>query len=124
LRGLATAAIDVSDGLTGDLDHIAEASEVGARIELGKVPRSPALDRLLVGDDRAVALECLLAGGDDYELCFTASPAAAAKLQAVAAETGVALTRIGTIAAQRGLIVLDERGRPLPPPRAFDHFRG
>ncbi|HET9764680.1 MAG TPA: thiamine-phosphate kinase [Casimicrobiaceae bacterium] len=122
LRGLATAAIDLSDGLTGDLGHIAEASEVGATVELAAVPRSPALDRRLAGPDRAIALECLLAGGDDYELCFTAPAAAAAKVQALAAETGIALTRIGAIAATPTFAVVDERGRPLAAPRAFDHF--
>ena len=124
LRGLATAAIDLSDGLTGDLGHIVEASEVGATVELAAVPRSPALERRLAGADRTVALECLLAGGDDYELCFTAPPAAAAKVQALALDTGIGLTRIGTIAATPALAVIDERGRPFAAPRAFDHFRG
>jgi len=122
LRGLATAAIDLSDGLTGDLGHIVAASEVGATVELAAVPRSPALDRRLAGPGRAVALECLLAGGDDYELCFTAASAAAAKLHALATETGITLTRIGTIEAAPTLAVVDERGLPLAAPRAFDHF--
>ncbi len=124
LRGLATAAIDVSDGLTGDLGHVVEASRAGATIELASLPRSAALDRLLGGAERELAVECLLAGGDDYELCFTAPRSVAAKLQALSAEIGVALTRIGTIEARRVLVVRDEHGRALAaPPRAFDHFR-
>ncbi len=123
LRGVATAALDVSDGLTGDLGHILEQSAVGATIDLAAVPRSQALDRLLAGAERSIALDCLLAGGDDYELCFTAPRDAAARVAAIAAEIGVALTRIGTITAAPGLTVRDERGAALPAlPRAFDHF--
>ena len=123
LRGVATAALDVSDGLTGDLGHILGQSGVGATIDLAAVPRSRALDRVLAGAERPTALDCLLAGGDDYELCFTALPAAAARIAAIAAETGVALTRIGAITAAPGLTVRDERGAALPAlPRAFDHF--
>jgi thiamine-monophosphate kinase len=123
LRGVATAALDVSDGLTGDLGHILEQSAVGATVDLAAVPRSPSLDRLLAGAERSIALDCLLAGGDDYELCFTAPRDAAARIAQIAVETGVALTWIGTITATLGLTVRDERGVPLPAlPRAFDHF--
>ena len=123
LRGVATAALDVSDGLTGDLGHILEQSGVGARIDLAAVPRSSALDRLLAGAQRPLALGCLLAGGDDYELCFTAPRALASRIAALAAERGVALTRIGEIVANKGLVVCDEHGAALPAlPRAFDHF--
>jgi thiamine-monophosphate kinase len=124
LRGLATAAIDVSDGLVGDLGHILEASGVGASVELARLPRSSALDRRLGGVERALALECLLAGGDDYELCFTAPVIAAPKLSALAAELGLALTPIGNIEQRSGLVVMDEHGRALDTlPAAFDHFR-
>jgi len=123
LRGVANSALDVSDGLTGDLSHILEQSDVGATIDLAAVPRSPSLDRLLDSDQRPLALDCLLAGGDDYELCFTASRENAARVSAIGAETGVALARIGTITPTRGLTVRDERGVPLSAlPRAFDHF--
>jgi thiamine-monophosphate kinase len=123
LRGLAGAAIDVSDGLVGDLGHILEASGVGATIELGRVPRSSALERRLAGSERALALECLLAGGDDYELCFTAP--ARADLARLARQLDVELTRIGVIEGHAGLVVHDEHGRPLEKlPAAFDHFRG
>ena len=123
LRGVATAALDVSDGLVGDLSHILERSAVGATVELSAVPRSPLLARLMGGDERKLALGCLLAGGDDYELCFTAPPAAAARVAAIAASTGVALTRIGEITNGPGLVVRDEHGVPLPElPLAYDHF--
>jgi thiamine-monophosphate kinase len=87
------------------------------------VPRSQALDRLLAGTERSIALDCLLGGGDDYELCFTAPREAAARVGEIAAAAGVALTRIGAITAAPGLVVRDERGARLPaPPKAFDHF--
>ena len=122
LRGLATAAIDISDGLTGDLGHVLAASHAGATVDLAAVPRSSVLERRLAGAERALALECLLAGGDDYELCFTAPTEAAARVRALASELGSALTRIGTIAAEPRLVVRDERGYGLALPRAFDHF--
>lgn len=124
LRGLATAAIDVSDGLVGDLGHVLDASRVGATLELAALPRSPVLARLLTGGERALALACLLAGGDDYELCFTAPLGAAAKLGVVAEQLGVPLAQVGRVEAGAGLTVLDEAGRALAPlPQAFDHFR-
>jgi thiamine-monophosphate kinase len=124
LRGIASSALDISDGLTGDLGHIVAASEVGASIDLGAIPCSEALRAKLAGDERKLALACLLAGGDDYELCFTAPRSARAAVEAIARAAGVPCTPIGTIEAARGLIVHDERGRPLDPlPRAFDHFR-
>jgi thiamine-monophosphate kinase len=125
LRGLASSAIDISDGLTGDLGHILEASSVGATVELASLPRSPALDRRLSGAERSLALECLLAGGDDYELCFTAPASAETPLQDLSRELALPLARIGRIDQSRELILRDERGQTLPtPPRAFDHFRG
>jgi thiamine-monophosphate kinase len=123
LRGIANAMLDVSDGLTGDLGHLLDASGVGAAIELASIPRSSALDAMMRTSARAVALECLLAGGDDYELLFTAEPAAAPALAAMSRDLSLALTRIGWITVERGLTVIDERGDPLAAvPRAFDHF--
>jgi thiamine-monophosphate kinase len=120
LRGVATAALDVSDGLTGDLSHILDVSEVGADIELSAIPRSPAL----AAAQRELALQCLLAGGDDYELCFTAPAGARERVASIGREAGVAVTRIGVISATPELRVRDENGQPLRAlPRAFDHFR-
>lgn len=124
LRGVATAALDVSDGLTGDLAHILAASGVGADVELAQIPGSPAIAQRLVTHERDLALACLLAGGDDYELCFTAPGSARERVAAIAREVSLPLTRIGVIASSRGLRVRDEHGAELVPlPAAFDHFR-
>jgi thiamine-monophosphate kinase len=123
LRGIATAALDVSDGLVGDLMHILERSGVGATVDLAAIPRSAALSRLVQGRHRRLAVECLLAGGDDYELCFTAPASAAARVAAIAASAKLPLTRVGTITGGSGLVVRDEHGVALPElPRAYDHF--
>jgi thiamine-monophosphate kinase len=123
LRGIASSALDVSDGLTGDLAHVLAASRVGARIELAAVPCSDVLRALMRGTQRDLALACLLSGGDDYELCFTAAPAMREAVAALATALRLPLTQIGTITAAPGLVVLDEAGRPLASlPRAFDHF--
>jgi thiamine-monophosphate kinase len=123
LRGLASAAIDVSDGLTGDLAHILQRSKVGAEVALAAVPRSSALAAKLGGAERALALGCLLAGGDDYELLFTAPPLAAPRIAEIATELSLPLTRIGSIAKKAVLVVMDERGVPLSTlPHAYDHF--
>jgi thiamine-monophosphate kinase len=119
LRGIATACIDVSDGLLGDLAHIGERSGVGACIEWSAVPLSPALRRQPV----AIQQRCALAGGDDYELLFTAPAAARRRVQSAAAQAGVTVARIGTITAESGLTVVDEHGRALTGAfTAFDHF--
>ena len=123
LRGVATAAIDVSDGLTGDLQHILDGSGAGAVIDVARIPRSPWLDVMLRGAARDAGLACLLGGGDDYELCFTAAAASREGIAAIARSVDVPLARIGSITAAPGLIVRDERGAPLPTlPRSFDHF--
>lgn len=113
LRGIATAAVDVSDGLLGDLGHILAASGVGARINVDALPRSA----LLAAQPMALQRECLLAGGDDYELVFTVPTGARLP------EVGVALTRIGVIEAQAGLRVVDAGGSVVEHGlRSFDHF--
>lgn len=123
LRDIASAALDLSDGLTGDLSHILAASRVGATIDLAAIPCSDALRAKQSGAERSLALECLLAGGDDYELCFTAQPAMRERVDALALALGIPLTAIGAITAKSGLAIRDERGRALPSlPRAFDHF--
>lgn len=124
LRGVASAALDVSDGLTGDLGHILAASGVGADVELVRIPCAPALRERLASAERDLALASVLAGGDDYELCFTAPPSARPALAALAIELSLPITRVGTITAARALRVRDEHGRELSTlPPAFDHFR-
>ena len=93
LVGVAHAGIDVSDGLLADLGHIAQVSNLEAQVFLNQLPRLPE------GVDRAEALECLLAGGDDYELCFTACPSQRLALGQIAAEQDIPLWRIGTMVA-------------------------
>ncbi|HSH30248.1 MAG TPA: thiamine-phosphate kinase [Thiohalobacter sp.] len=103
LRGLASAAIDISDGLLADLGHLCRCSRAGAEIDVDAVPRHPALARLAARDD-AAWYDWPLAGGDDYELCFTVPDAAQSRLSALAESTGVALTRIGEITPGEGLV--------------------
>jgi thiamine-monophosphate kinase len=124
LRGVASAMLDVSDGLTGDLAHVLDASGVGATLELASIPCAPALRERLATAERGLALGCLLAGGDDYELCFTAPPGQRDAVLRAAASAGVPATRIGVVHADAGrLAVHDEHGLPLRElPRAFDHF--
>ena len=121
LRGIASSAIDVSDGLLGDLAHVLRRSQVGARLEADALPRSA----ILAAQPLALQRECTLAGGDDYELLFTAAPADAPAVLRAAAQTGVAATRIGRItSAADGLQVVDAQGRPIAQAFAgFDHFR-
>ena len=120
LRTVATAAIDVSDGLLGDLGHILERSAVGARVEWDRVPRSAALRQLPEADQRRFAL----AGGDDYELLFTAPGARRREVERVAAGAAVTVTCIGEVTSTGRLELVDARGRAMDTvPRAFDHFR-
>lgn len=120
LRGIATAAIDVSDGLLGDLGHILRQSAVGARIE---TPIAAGLMAAAGPLDEAARLEYVLAGGDDYELVFTAPAARREAVQAAAREARTAATRIGQIEAQPGLRLVDGQGRPSGRQYgSFDHF--
>ena len=108
LIGLAHAAMDVSDGLVADLGHICDTSRVGAVIEEARVPLSPAAAAAVAADPSL--MDRVLAGGDDYEILFTAPRAAAAALMARAAETGVRLTRIGAVRRGAGVAVMRPDG--------------
>lgn len=121
LRGVASSAIDVSDGLLADLGHILEASQVGAEIEFAALPLSPILQNHLL---QPLARQCALSGGDDYELCFTAPAARRGELAEIATRLGLPLTRIGKIMAGSGCIVRDAAGNPLNVEAdGYDHFR-
>ncbi|WP_395070426.1 thiamine-phosphate kinase [Paraburkholderia silvatlantica] len=125
LRGVARAALDVSDGLAGDLRHILERSHLAATVDVDALPLSPALARL----PRDVQLQCALAGGDDYELCFTAAPAQRGAVEAAAQQAGVRVTRIGTMTSRTSpqaapeIAWRDAGGTPLNLTlQGFDHF--
>ncbi len=110
LRGLASAAIDVSDGLLADLGHILKRSQCGARLHIPNLP-PPGMER-----------DALLAGGDDYELVFTAPANRDADITTLGHPLGLPLTRIGEIVAS-GLILCDDAGKDITPARrGYDHF--
>jgi len=120
LRELASAAIDISDGLAQDLGHILTRSGVGARLDVDKFPRSPALAACA---DTEMVLQAILAGGDDYELCFTAPPEQLARIQALAADWDCACSEIGIIQAEPGLRCQYADGTPYPLAKlGYDHF--
>lgn len=119
LRGVARAAIDLSDGLVGDLGHILRRSGVGAELAVDDLPRSA----VLAAQAPAMQQRCLLTGGDDYELLFTAPPEARDAVQRAGRQAGVAVTRCGRITDGGGLRILDAAGRSVTPAeRSFDHF--
>ena len=122
LRGLATAGIDLSDGLAADLGHVLKASGVGARIDLGRLPTS----RTLAGHfDRAQRWPLQLSGGDDYELCFTAPASAALAIERAMASCEVTATVVGVLVAEPGLRFTTPEGEDYTPAVAgFQHFPG
>ncbi|BDB72223.1 thiamine-phosphate kinase [Comamonas thiooxydans] len=127
LRGIASSALDVSDGLLGDLGHILELSSVGATVDsrcttplmaAAAYPQSDAWQF-----DSKLQQQCTLAGGDDYELCFTAPAARHADVLAAGAASGTTVHRIGRIDAEPGLRVIDANGALLQNRwKSFDHF--
>jgi len=120
LRGLAHSAIDVSDGLAGDLQHILARSGVGAVVRYPEVPRPAAFQQLA---NAQLEQDCVLSGGDDYELLFTAPVERRADLERLSRELRIALTRIGGITGgDPRLTVLDHNGEPLAFRGGFDHF--
>jgi thiamine-monophosphate kinase len=129
LRPLASAAIDVSDGLLGDLGHILRRSQVGATVVLDALPVHPVLSLRPVAQQH----DCLLAGGDDYELVFTAPIAHRAQVLRAAQSVGVPVSRIGHIDARPGVRLMrgeldawpDDAPAQEVPNRwaSFDHFK-
>ncbi|WP_245428791.1 thiamine-phosphate kinase, partial [Rhodoplanes elegans] len=122
VRTHATAGMDVSDGLAGDLAKLCRVSGVTARIEVGRVPLSGAAHRLL--DAAPEHLAAVLSGGDDYEILCTVPPERLAAFTAAAAAAGVPMTDIGEILDGQGApVLLGQDGLPLALDRAsFSHF--
>jgi len=120
-QGLASACLDVSDGLVADLGHIARASGLAARVKAKRVPLSAAAREALA--ENLGLFPLLLTGGDDYELCFTAAPEQAGALEALARELDLPLSDIGYMTEGQGVQVLDRDNNPLSLPRGgWTHF--
>jgi len=122
LRGTASAAVDVSDGLVGDLGHILASSRMGATLDAdATVSVVAAATTSGLGCD--VLRTCALSGGDDYELVFTAAPSARAAVEQAGKESATRVTRIGRIEAEAGLRIVDASGAPVAQRfGSFDHF--
>jgi thiamine-monophosphate kinase len=138
LRGVAHSAIDVSDGLLADLGHILECSQVGAEVLFDTLPVSDALRSFSRQEpsisfpqrqessfiEKSLAQRCVLAGGDDYELCFTAPVAHRSTVEAISDRLDLPLTRIGAIVANNGCIVRAADGSVINIGESgYDHFR-
>jgi thiamine-monophosphate kinase len=122
LRGMATSAIDISDGLISDLGHICRLSGVGATVELGSIPVSEIGARHFNDD---AGLTAIVAGGDDYELCFTAPANSRESIADLTDVLGVPLTRIGQIKRGKGVSLLGGDDKPMKiDGRGYDHFSG
>ena len=132
LRAIANAAIDVSDGLLGDLSHILQRSQVGAQIDttwlqqsntFGEDAQASGISPILAQLPWNKRIDFALAGGDDYELCFTAPVHQREMVHAAAWESNTPVTRIGRITEAQGLMVMDPEGQPITRRFAsFDHF--
>jgi thiamine-monophosphate kinase len=122
LRGIATAAIDISDGLWGDLEHVLASSRVGATMAAGCARQLLAASPSLQLPESQLQ-DLVFAGGDDYELAFTAAAARRAEVEAAAARSRTPVTRIGRIDAEAGMRLVDAQGQPVARRFAgFDHF--
>ncbi|TAN06082.1 MAG: thiamine-phosphate kinase [Rhodanobacteraceae bacterium] len=119
LRGVASACIDVSDGLLADLGHVCTASKVGAEIDAEALPLSAALSAAF---DAETCRELALSGGDDYELCFTVPAGREEEIVAALQQAGCRATRIGRIVAGAGVRALDVHGDVIATPQGWEHF--
>jgi thiamine-monophosphate kinase len=123
LRGIATAAADISDGLLGDLQHILKASHVGADLDTSQV-LSTLASRAMCNLPLATQRMLTLSGGDDYELVFTAPEHARAAIATLSDATDTPITRIGKVNGSQQLRLLDSEGHVLPNEfESFDHFK-
>lgn len=127
LRGIASAMLDVSDGLAGDLRHLAQASGVDAVVHAEALPLAAELAPAFAAMPLAQRLRLAAGGGDDYELCFTAPLALHDAVRAAAARCGVAVTKIGLMMARRGALgavfIIDAAGNPcVPMVSGYEHF--
>ncbi|MFA6971550.1 MAG: thiamine-phosphate kinase [Gallionella sp.] len=121
LCGIASSAIDISDGLLADLGHILEASHVGARVIFDELPVSESLRRLM---DQPLGKQCALSGGDDYELCFTVPASRHDEVLLISEQLGLPLTCIGAVVAGQDCVVLDAADHSINFESAgYDHFR-
>lgn len=119
LRGVARAAIDISDGLAGDLQHILTLSDVGATLDIDALPAGPILSQ----QPAALQRQFTLCGGDDYELCFTAPPSQRDAVLAASRSSRTPVTRIGQIDTHPGLRLVDSNHVAVAmTPTSFDHF--
>ena len=110
LIGIASAAIDVSDGLVADLSHVLKASNVGAVLSFDEIPYSPAFQKVYQGGSQYVATDFALSSGDDYELCFTVPRKHQRQIKKLAKALNLPLTQIGEISEELGLRVMDKNG--------------
>ena len=127
LRGVASAMLDLSDGLAGDVAHIARASGLAARIDATALPMSVHSAAVLQALDPEERLRFVAGGGDDYELCFTASPANSGAVRAAGASAGVPVTKVGSMtspgSAPGAVLIVDSAGNPCAPTvSGYDHF--
>lgn len=119
LRNIAHAAIDISDGLAQDLGHILKASKVGARIEVKKIPMSHWLQQ----QSTELQHECALAGGDDYELCFSAPSEHRQTIESISKKLNLPLNRVGQITADNELQLIDAHHQKIKLTQlGYDHF--
>jgi thiamine-monophosphate kinase len=126
LRGIASAAIDISDGLLADLGHLLESEQLGAALSLNALPRSTAFHETVQRcgtDARALFLDLPLSAGDDYELCFTVPEESLLQLEAAQAQFSCACTYIGRVEETRGIHCYTADGEIYEPATVgYQHF--